>query len=296
MKRIRNLLFLVFTISSINSFSQSTALDAGSEMSPSKGNSTLSMFSETVSARFPLSKKRDNAWSTGINYKSLLTENNTSVINGLWLHSIGVSLSYRKKTSDKTTMTIMIQPSIWSDFKEISDEDFRFSSSLRFITRKDNHFSIGWGIIYSYQFFGNQIVPIIDISYRKTTGNWRIGGALPFRPRIEYAFNDKTAVGFRLEGNYYSYRLSKELNSQYLFYRQWDAGLFIDQKLTGKLYITAGAGYAFNRSLQIYNKDQTIPLSFFGNRVAKKYTPSYSNQSDGMVYKIGIQLRLFKDE
>ncbi len=298
MIQVRVSFILAFILTSLQSLCQTAGagVEAGTEMSPSKGNSTLSMLSQSVSARFLLSRKHDKVWTAAISYKNLLTQNNTSVINDLWLHSVGVSFSYRTKTSDKTTMTITVQPSIWSDFKDISGEDFRFSTSVRFITKKDNHFSIGWGIIYSYQFFGNQIVPIIDLSYRMNTGNWRIGGALPFRPRIEYAFNNSTAIGFRLEGNYYSYRLTPQLNSQYLFYRQWDAGLFIDQKISGKLYITAGAGYAFNRSLQIFDKDQTVPLSFFGNRVAKKYTPSYSNQSDGMVYKVGIQLRLFKEE
>jgi hypothetical protein len=229
-------------------------------------------------------------------YKNLLTSNNTSVINNLWLHSIGVSIMYRSKINDKTSMTISAQPSIWSDFKNISGEDFRFSTSIHFITKKDKHFSLGWGILYSYQFFGNQIIPIIDVRYKMNSGNWKIGGALPLRPRIEYAFNNKTAVGFKLEGNYYSYRLSPQLNSQYLFFRQWDAGIFVDQKLFGKLYLTAGAGYAYNRSLQIFNKDQTIPLSFFGNRISRKFTPSYSNQSKGMVFKIGVQIRLFTEE
>lgn len=296
MIKIRNFFILIFLLSSTQGFSQMASLDANTEFSPSKGDSSLSMLSQSISARFPISKKHGESWSAGIAYKNLLTQNNTSVINDLWLHSVAVSLMYRSKISDKTSMTITVQPSIWSDFKDISGEDFRFSTSLHFITRKDEHFSIGWGIIYSYQFFGNQIVPVIDIRYKKNAGKWKIGGALPLRPRIEYAFNNNTAVGFKLEGNYYSYRLSTQLNSQYLFYRQWDAGLFFDQKLTGKLYLTAAAGYAFNRSLQIFNKDQTIPLSFFGNKVAKKFTPSYNNQSNGMVFKIGVQLRLFKEE
>ncbi len=296
MIRIRNFYLIAFLFFSIPCFSQLTAVDSYTEYSPAHGDSSLQMQSQTVSARFLLSKKKISSWSAGMTYKNLLTSINTSVINDLWLHSVGISLMYHTKTTDRTSMTISVQPSIWSDFKNISGEDFRFSTLVHFITKQDEHFSIGWGLAYSYQFFGNQIIPIIDIRYRKNAGNWKIGGALPLRPRIEYDFNNNTAVGFKLEGNYYSYRLSPQLNSQYLFYRQWDAGFYFDQRLTGKLYLTAGVGYAYKRSLQIFNKDQTIPLSFFGNRVAKEFTPSYNNQSNGMVYKIGVQFRLFKEE
>jgi len=286
-------------------FCQGAAFDVHTDISPASGTNGISALSQTVSARIPLGKKRASAWSTGITYKNLLTGNNTYVINDLWLHSIGASLSYRKRTSEKTVMSISVQPSIWSDFADISGEDLRFNASIHFANRKSNGGTLGWGIAYSYQFFGNQITPFIDYTFRNsmgrnrkdsTSGTWRIGGALPLRPRIEYVFNRNTAIGFRLEGNFSSFRLSEKLKSQYLFYREWNAGLYLDQKISGKWYFTAGAGYAFTRSLQIFDKDQTVPLSFFGNKIAKKYTPSYDNQSKGMVFRIGIQMRLFPAE
>ncbi len=289
-----SLLILIFF--PLLGFSQLSAVDINNEISPSSGNNSLNTLSQSISTRFPIGKNKIAKWSAGVHYKNLLTGNNTSVINNLLLHSIGVSVGYSNKISDKTVMTITAQPQLACDMKQINGDDIRFNASVHFLTRKENGFSIGWGIAYAYQFFGNQIIPIIDIRYRKNIGEWRIGGALPLRPRIEYLFNKNTTVGFKLEGNYYSYRLSPQLNSQYLFYRQWDAGLYVDQRISKKWFFNASGGYAFNRSLQIFDKGQTVPLSFFGNRVAKIYTPSYENKSTGFVFRIGIQLRLFNQE
>lgn len=293
MKHICCLLFIL--IPAIG-FSQFGTLDITNEISPSNGNNSLNTLSQSVSARFPISHDKAKRFSLGLHYKNLLTGNNTSVIDNLWLHSVGVSLTYTDRINDQTIMSITAQPSIWCDMESISGDDVRFNAMVHFITKKSETFSLGWGLAYSYQFFGNQIIPIIDVRFKKNTVHWRIGGALPLRPRIEYVFNKNTSIGFKMEGNYYSYRLSPQLNSQYLFYRQWDAGLFLDQRISGKWYFTASSGYAFNRSLQIFDKDQTLPLTIFGGKLDKKFTPAYSNQSTGFVFKIGVQLRLFSIE
>ena len=295
MKHFIGAVILLFLFPAFN-FAQLSAIDINNEISPSKGSNSLNTLSQSVSARFPISHDKAKRFTLGVHYKNLLTSNNTSVINNLWLHSIGVSVSYTNRISGQTVMTITAQPAIWCDMKEITGDDVRFNAAIHFLTRKSESFSIGWGIAYAYQFFGNQIISVIDIRFRKKSEHWRIGGALPLRPRIEYLFNQNTSIGFKMEGNYYSYRLSKQLNSQYLFYRQWDAGLFFDQRIASKWFFTAGAGYAFSRSLQIFDKDQTVPLTIFGGKLDKKFTPSYSNQSTGFVFKVGIQLRLFREE
>ncbi|KAA8482445.1 hypothetical protein F1649_12100 [Arcticibacter tournemirensis] len=45
---------------------------------------------------------------------------------------------------------------------------------------------IGFGLAYSRQFFGNQIIPFIDFDWRPDRW-WHVYGQFPVKPRIEYS-------------------------------------------------------------------------------------------------------------
>ena len=85
MKHFIGAVILLFLFPAFN-FAQLSAIDINNEISPSKGSNSLNTLSQSVSARFPISHDKAKRFTLGVHYKNLLTSNNTSVINNLWLH------------------------------------------------------------------------------------------------------------------------------------------------------------------------------------------------------------------
>lgn len=165
--------------------------------------------------KLPVYQKSKSMFACIIGYKNVSLNNFHNSYTSP-LHGFTIQAAWLYKSTDKKSLTLFIQAGLFSDIKDLSGKDFRYSAGFRYRYKHSDRLTTGWGLAYSRQFFGNQIIPFIDVDYRPND-KWTISGQAPVKPKIIYHFNTKISAGIEVNGEAASYRLSAtEKNNQFI--------------------------------------------------------------------------------
>lgn len=186
-----------------------------------KYNDTLAKANQLeIKIKYPLLVKDRNTFVGIISFKNL-NLNNFPVQYVASIQGIAFQMLWQKKISENKKIDVFNQVGLFSDMADITTKDFRYGIGFRVKTKHNSKLTTGYGLSYSKQFFGNQIIPFIDIDYRPNN-KWSLAGQLPMKPKILYHFNEKIKVGFELSGEAASYRFSEiEFQNKFIQVNQW---------------------------------------------------------------------------
>jgi|GEM_PF-1077050 len=219
------------------------------------------------------------------------------------LYGTAIQGAYTRKLGNgNKALTLFGQLGIFSDFDDISGEDFRGTIGFQYKYTRSEKLRYGLGLAYSNQFFGHQISPYITFDYRPSK-KWDIYGQFPTNFRAAYLFSDKDILAFGVRGSTNSYRLSKELkshpydNSGFIQTTQWSSRLYYEHYFGKHISINGSAGFAFVNKFRQYDD---IPGSMLDSWTIitvpvgkKRPDPVREISKPGMVYQIGISYNLF---
>lgn len=291
----KNIFFLlcVFSIFEIQAQEKKTAL-FGVESSYDKiKNDSAKGNIKNIDAflNFPIFKGEQKLVGGRLHIKS---QNISGLDSGLdkSLYGTDINLFWQKQIKDRYKIYLFGQVGIYSDFKDISGEDFRYSLGARYTIRHNDKFSTGWGISYSRQFFGHQLNPFVSVDYQ-ITPKLQLTGLLPIRPKLIYTINENFSWSNEIFGNTTSYRLSAtEENSRFVRINNWYGMSKLEYTFAKYHQFSVGLGYNFRNNIKLYEDGMGNNWSIFTFDLNKKSKPIQEINSKGMRFEIGYNFQL----
>jgi len=241
----------------------------------------------TVPLYNTLKDGRYDFFLAGIGYNGLLLSGTGNQFGSSNFHSVSASLTWQKSFSPKYALITSFTPMLSSDLKDISGEDLTYSGAVLLKIRKSAKFSYSLGAVYSKQFFGTVLVPVVGIDWN-ISDKLTLSAMLPVSEKLTYQLSRKSFIGFNgdfgLGGG--TYRLSQKMNSDYFQVRQVKTTLFYEYHLTGNFSVNLNAGYNFGQQLDLYAKDQKVNWVPFNN--LDKLKPLEQVKKNGLTVQTGI--------
>lgn len=247
-----------------------------------------------VKFRMPLYQKNQSAAGATVGYKNVSLHHFPSDYTAS-LHGVIFQGVWMYKVSARRSFTLFAQAGLYSDMKDISSKDFRYSAGFRYRLKHSDKLSTGWGLAYARQFFGNQVVPFIDVDYRPND-KWSISGQFPVKPKILYHVSKKLSAGLELNGEAASYRLSsRENNNQFIQINQWTGLARLEYQIARSWKLHLGIGRNFKQSYKLYHDASTTPWTIITIPVGSKPDPVQKIESKGLNMQLGISFNPFMD-
>lgn len=225
-----------------------------------------------VNARFPLFHNMFG----NVMYRHLTLEDHT-------LQSLAAQLFYKVTFSDKKSLVLIGTGGIYN-------EGWRYGAGFRYQYRHSEKVKTGIGLMYNKQFFGNQLIPFLDVSYAPSD-KWTISGLFPIKPKVMYHFNNVVSAGFEINGEANSYRLA----ATYLRNNQWTGLCRFEWLFTKHLLLSAGLGKNFINRYQFFDNMAKTGWTIITIPLSEKAQPVYEKESKGLSATVGISLRVNKD-
>ena len=242
--------------------------------------------------RVPLFHKKGNTIAGTVVYKNLHLKDLPSSFGHIF-HAVNLQCVWLKKVDDNKTLAFFIQTGLFSDMKDISGKDIRSGAGFRYRVKHSTKLSTGWGLAYSKQFFGNQIIPFIDVDFRPNE-KLSVTGQFPVRPRIMYHFNARAGIGFELLGDAASYRLNgKEYQHQYIQQNQWSAMARFEYSFAKSWQFNIGLGRNIKQTYKLYNDASTTPWTLITIPIGKRDEPVRKIESKGINLQAGLSFSPF---
>lgn len=242
--------------------------------------------------KLPVYQKNKSTFACIIGYKNVSLNNFHNSYTSP-LHGFTIQAAWLYKSTDKKYLTLFIQAGLFSDIKDLSGKDFRYSAGFRYRYKHSDRLTTGWGLAYSRQFFGNQIIPFIDVDYRPND-KWTISGQAPVKPKIIYRFNTKISAGIEVNGEASSYRLSAtEKNNQFIQINQWTGLAKIEYQFAKSWQFNLGIGKNFKQSFKLYNDASTTPWTIITIPLGNKPEPVHKVDSKGLNVQFGVSFNPF---
>lgn len=260
---------------------------------PAKNESEPFFLNTNLSINFPAYKDSSINVLIGTNFKYYRFSFQNDSLNIHNLYSWSVPITFVYKTSESRYFAMMFEPSLSSDFKDISASDFRYNLALFYVKKKDLNSSSGIGIAISRRFSGFQIAPFYLINMR-FRNKWILSGNIPFKSKLAYEINSKKQVGISFGVNSNSFRLSEKGNNNHMDYQAIEVFLFYQQPVLKHFNWNINFGMQSTES-EIYAKNQISPLGLFLLSKNKSGNPLELFKNKGMLlFQVNFSYALFE--
>lgn len=201
------------------------------------------------------------------------------------LYATTVRLGYQTRLDNRHQLRLFGQLGAYTDFQSFSSDVLRWTIGSEYIIRKQNDDKFGLGVAYSKQFYGHQILLLIELD-KQFDDRWSIGGIFPVNPRLEYRLNNRSKMGIELNIEVNTFRFSSAVNKdQYLKTTQSTIALAYRYNVFRHWSIDVKAGISPKQEFGIYDQNAkstwallTIPLGDKPQAVQRFHNSAFSGQ------------------
>lgn len=208
----------------------------------------------------------------------------------LKLYNIYLQLGLLKHLNEKTSLEIGGAAKIASQMKDIDGDDFIFPLSGVIKLRSSEKFTYGFGVLYSYEFFGHFFNPVIYAKW-EISDSWSFLADYPSHGHIMYHKDKKYQTGLYISSSTTSLRLSDDYNSCYMQKGYADCSWLFDLYLTKNIVLRTKLGYSSLRALDIYGKDDNVPLTISLFEFDDNRTQLSDDIEDALFFEISLNYR-----
>jgi len=167
------------------------------------------------------------------------------------LHSIQVPFNLWADLNERWKLWVRLQPGLQSDLESIGDEDFILMSLALLSYQYNDWLTLAFGGFYSRDLGQERLLPAIGAILRSDP-HWSL--ALTF-PRLEFAYapNEDWLVTARAVLSGGGWNISDPLGGPdvNLYYKAVRAGLGLEHRVTGPLWLYGDAGIEFAQEMEI---------------------------------------------
>lgn len=239
----------------------------------------------------PISNNDNHQLAASLGYRQVRMDGFAETYPGL-VYATTVRLGYQTLLDNRHQIRLFGQLGAYTDFQSFSSDVLRWTIGTEYIIRTENDGKFGLGAAYSRQFYGHQIIFLIELD-KQLNERWSISGIFPVNPRLEYKLNNKSKMGIDLNIDVNTFRFSSAgRNDQYLKSTQFNTGLFYRYNVFGHWNIDLKAGLSPKQEFGVYDQNAksawtllTIPLGEKPQAVQSFHNSAFNGQV-GIVYSI----------
>ena len=204
------------------------------------------------------------------------------------VYGTSIKLAYQTRLNEHHQLRIFAQLGAYSDYKDLSSDDWRWTTGAEYIIQKTGDYTFGFGLAYTKQFYGNQITPLIQFD-KQLSERWEIAGVFPINPKLEYKISDKSKTGIELNVDINTYRFnSTGETDQYLKTSQYNFSLFYRYEIFKNWSIYIKGGVSAKQQFGIYNQSDNATWTLINIPLGKKPEPVENFTSSALTGQIGI--------
>ena len=241
-----------------------------------EGKGTETGFMASMVAPAVLSEK--SVWYSSLNYFYWGVNNDEEmpqdIMNPIRVHGFILRTGLIRELDNGRSLQLIFAPRFMTDFKNVSSDHIQLGGIVTYGKRYSDKLKLGFGALYNQEFFGPNLVPLIDLDW-KLNDRWSISGLFPVYGKVKYRFSDRLDGGWSHFGLVTTYRLGdSNYEGDYIDRRSIDETLYARYRLFGDFFLEGRFGYSLGRSYTQYDADQkvdfTLPMISIGDdRVAK---------------------------
>ncbi len=262
-----------------------------------QGKGTETGFMASAVAPAVLSEK--SIWYSSLNYLFWGVDNDEvmadDIMNPIRVHGFILRTGLIREFEKGRSLQLIFVPRFMTDFKNVNSDHFQLGGIATYGKRYSEKLKIGFGALFNQEFFGPNLVPLIDLDW-KLNEKWSIVGLYPVYGKVKYKFNERLDGGWSHFGLVTTYRLGDpNYEGDYIDRRSIDETLYARYRLFGDFFLEGRFGYSLGRSYNQYEADQkvdfTIPLISIGD----DRIPKTASIHDGwigslrLVYSISLE-------
>lgn len=233
----------------------------------------------------PKKFKNGNVLLLRLNTEQLTVKRFGSIYSQYNLYTIAAPIGFQFLSKNQKWKYIGIGiPKINSDFKDDLSHDFQFGG-IGLVSHVFNpNLELKVGLYYNREFFGNFFLPLLGVDC-KVSDRFRMYGTLPSNFRAEFKLSNKwnTGLGFRAFTR--SFRLSQNLNNDFVRIRENQIKLYIEGLILKNVALTLDVYQSIG--YRILQMDNVNPKTEVPNFV-------YSPFKDNIGFTVGVAYRIMK--
>jgi hypothetical protein len=174
-------------------------------------------------------------------------------VDDLDTYNVGLGVTMIYSGFENRKIITRLAPGISSDFKTITDDDFRLFGMILGVQKLSETFSIGLGVIYNQDFGDPRIYPGLGF-------NWQISDLLELdmnmpRPRILYTPNDQTRFALHAAPAGDSWSIEHEGEDLELTLENIRIGGEVERKVAKHFWLALDLGINVDRSYEVEHED-----------------------------------------
>jgi hypothetical protein len=195
------------------------------------------------------------------------------------LYRLQIPLNYWHAFGEQWKLWVGAEPGFFTDFKEISGDDFAASAMIVAAYEWRPQWSLSFGAYYSRDLGEDKVLPVIGVIWRPNP-HWNLSATFP-RFRVAYAPDEQWNfdITVRPGGSGWNIQAAdgRDLNFEY---KSWRASLGVERLLTtevlGRIYLFSEVGIGFSQDLKVTDN---------GDEIAS------SDLAETLMVSIGLRLR-----
>ncbi len=175
-------------------------------------------------------------------------------------YTVSLPVTTRIPISEKWSSLLSLSPSLYTDFTDISSEDFKMSAVALAFYKWRPSTTLAMGLVYSRDFGRDRVYPALGGTWRNE--EWAVRLLFP-RPSIAYAPNERWRFTTELapSGGQWSIADPRDGPSEEQFdfeFSGWRGGVSAEYMLRKGIVFTLDVGGAFSRDYVIDNERTSL--------------------------------------
>ncbi|MDP3359799.1 MAG: DUF6268 family outer membrane beta-barrel protein [Lutibacter sp.] len=211
------------------------------------------------------------------------------------LNKVRLQLGLNQVHSEKWTGTYVLLPSIASDFKSISKEDFQIGMLTLFTYKKRENLKYKVGFYANTEKYGPLFVPLLGLYYLSPNQKFESTLLLPGQVDFNYRLAENTVLGINFDGMTTSYNLHESNyipNGQYVARSSNELYTYLQFYLTKSLIAKTKVGYTIGRTYKVFDNDDKVGMNLGSIYIGDNRTQLNTNFEKGIVFKAELLYRI----
>ena len=254
---------------------------------PSVGSSSFSNLDTQFS--IPIVSKKQGILLGGLNYSRRPDILQGRKVYDLTLSTFAFNLSYIRPINPVTRMSITMNTGMYSDFEDITAEDFNTAVLVLLNNFGKNGFSYSYGLVYIRNFYGHSVLPFFGFS-KSFSPAVQFNMMNPLNPKLTYAYSSTITYGIQGLFVNQDFRLTDKFQSLVYVDRSISAAPFVDLKMNNYSSLSFKVGYNFLQNTKVYEDVENSSAKWF--LFSSNQDLLYERNTSGVFFEAGIQLRL----
>ncbi len=258
------------------------------ESRPFLGNSKIEGI-ERLELKVPLLLRENNQFILAPN-SQLMHLDHSFPFDENRFYSLNMPMIWQHRMTEKFNVVFLFMPSLSATTGNYSNEALIWTGGLSFALNSKRKFNWQLGVLYSYRYKNNLIVPLIGFRWSQR-GKINISASFPNRLGASWNFSKNMLLGLRMDNNTVSTFIPRYDDFDYSWFQERNIIPYTDIRIYKKLWFRLDVGYTYKRDMKLYKMPEENQWGFGANFNNNSTESVWENSEIGLFVNFGIVLK-----